>query len=63
MGDASRDGAAAGIRDFDPSSIARIGKPEEVASLVLFPASDESVYCTGSEFIVDGEMLAGSTFH
>ncbi|WP_272545471.1 glucose 1-dehydrogenase [Burkholderia cepacia] len=55
--------------DFDPSSIysglpiARIGKPEEVASLVLFLASNESAYCTGSEFIVDGGMLAGSTFH
>ncbi|RQT44146.1 glucose 1-dehydrogenase [Burkholderia cepacia] len=55
--------------DFDPSSIysglpiARIGKPGEVASLVLFLASDESAYCTGSEFIVDGGMLAGSTFH
>ena len=55
--------------DFDSSSIysglpiARIGKPDEVASLVLFLASDESAYCTGSEFIVDGGMLAGSTFH
>ena len=55
--------------DFDLSSIygglpiARIGKPDEVASLVLFLASDESVYCMGSEFIVDGGMLKISTFH
>ncbi|KVQ53170.1 hypothetical protein WT21_05070 [Burkholderia territorii] len=54
--------------DFDPSSlysglpIARIGKPGEVASHVLFLVSAESVHCTGSEFIVDGGMLAGSTF-
>ncbi|MBO9549401.1 glucose 1-dehydrogenase [Pseudomonas sp.] len=53
---------------FDPAQIysglpiPRIGQPEEVASLVLFLASDESSYCTGSEFIIDGGMLAGSTF-
>ena len=38
---------------------ARLGRPEEVASLVLFLASDESSYCTGSEFIIDGGQLAG----
>ncbi|WP_330995754.1 SDR family oxidoreductase [Burkholderia territorii] len=41
--------------------IARIGKPGEVASHVLFLVSAESVHCAGSEFIVDGGMLAGST--
>ena len=39
--------------------IPRLGRPEEVASLVLFLASDESVYCTGSEFVIDGGHLAG----
>jgi 3alpha(or 20beta)-hydroxysteroid dehydrogenase len=32
----------------------RAGTPEDVASLVVFLASDESAYCTGAEFIVDG---------
>lgn len=32
----------------------RVGTPEEVASLVLFLASDESSYCTGAEFLVEG---------
>ncbi|HEX7095565.1 MAG TPA: glucose 1-dehydrogenase [Acidimicrobiales bacterium] len=40
-------------------ALGRVGKPEEVANLALFLASDESSYCTGAEFIVDGGMLAG----
>lgn len=32
----------------------RMGKPEEVSSLMVFLASDESSYCTGAEFIIDG---------
>jgi 3alpha(or 20beta)-hydroxysteroid dehydrogenase len=39
--------------------IARIGRPDEVASLAVFLASDESSYCTGADFVVDGGMLAG----
>jgi len=37
----------------------RIGTSDEVARVVLFLASDESAYCTGSEFVVDGGMGAG----
>lgn len=36
----------------------RIAKPEEVSSLVLYVASDESSYCTGSEFVMDGGITA-----
>lgn len=39
--------------------IARFGKPEDVANAVLFFASDESSYCTGTSLIVDGGQLAG----
>jgi 3alpha(or 20beta)-hydroxysteroid dehydrogenase len=38
--------------------LGRIGQPAEVAALILFLASDESSYCTGSEFAVDGGWQA-----
>ncbi|KMK75124.1 glucose 1-dehydrogenase [Alkalihalobacillus pseudalcaliphilus] len=38
--------------------IQRVAKPEEVSHLVLFLASDESSYSTGSEFVVDGGLTA-----
>ncbi|HYK26464.1 MAG TPA: glucose 1-dehydrogenase [Streptosporangiaceae bacterium] len=39
--------------------IPRFAKSAEVSPLVVFLASDESSYCTGSEFVVDGGMLSG----
>lgn len=39
--------------------IKRHARVDEIASMVLFLASDESSYCTGSEFVVDGGGLAG----
>jgi 3alpha(or 20beta)-hydroxysteroid dehydrogenase len=36
----------------------RWARPEEVTELVIFLASDQSSYCSGAEFIVDGGMLA-----
>jgi 3alpha(or 20beta)-hydroxysteroid dehydrogenase len=37
----------------------RIGVPDDITHLVLFLASDESAYCTGTEFVIDGGMQAG----
>ena len=36
----------------------RQGKPEEVAAVVAFLASDDSAYMTGSDVVVDGGYLA-----
>jgi NAD(P)-dependent dehydrogenase (short-subunit alcohol dehydrogenase family) len=38
----------------------RFGTPQEVAAMVTYLAADESAYVTGSEFTIDGGLLAGS---
>ena len=39
--------------------LGRFGRPEEVASAVLFLASSEASFVTGSAMVVDGGMTAG----
>ena len=43
---------------FHNIALGRVGRPEELASMALFLASDESSYMTGSEMHVDGGYLA-----
>ncbi|MFJ7744649.1 glucose 1-dehydrogenase [Peribacillus sp. NPDC097295] len=38
--------------------LGRVAQPEEVSNMVLFLASDDSSYSTGSEFVIDGGMTA-----
>ena len=55
------------MRQMEPARVDRMVKvvpmrrpahADEVAQMALFLASDESSYCTGSEFIVDGGMTS-----
>ena len=39
--------------------IARPGRSDEVRRVVLFVASDDASYCTGTEFVVDGGYSTG----
>lgn len=39
--------------------LAKIGKSDDISSMVLFLASEEAGFCTASEFVVDGGTLAG----
>jgi 3(or 17)beta-hydroxysteroid dehydrogenase len=38
--------------------LGRLGRPEEVANMILFLLSDESTFSTGSEFVCDGGLTA-----
>jgi len=43
-------------------TIPRVGRPEDIASMVLFLASDESEWVTGQAMIVDGGLTVGPRF-
>lgn len=55
-------GATAAIADFyspEPFAVPRLGEPTDVTRLLLFLASAEASFITGSEYVIDGGLLLG----
>jgi len=52
----NKDEARVELRARQP--IGRLGRPEEIASMVRYLASDEAAFITGSVFTIDGGWTA-----
>ena len=48
------------LADSVDRPLQRVGRPEEIASAVLYLASDDASFITGTTLVVDGGGLAGS---
>ena len=55
-------GATVAIADLyspEPFAIPRLGEPSDVTRLLLFLASSDASFITGSEYVIDGGLLLG----
>ena len=53
LGETDRDGLVAA------TPMRRLGRPEEIAAMITFLASDDASFVTGAEMVVDGGYTAG----
>ncbi len=44
---------------FDHLPVPRVARPEEIAGMALYLASDDAAYVTGAELVIDGGLGAG----
>ncbi len=56
VAEAEREAEETRLKESHP--LGRLGKPEEIASMILYLASDEAAFVTGAEFVADGGYLA-----
>ena len=40
--------------------VGRLGKPDEITALAVYPVSDESRFVSGADIVIDGGLTAGS---
>lgn len=55
-GDSNEDAVIASWGTMHP--VGRVGRPEEVAEVIAFLASDRAAFITGAEYKIDGGMMA-----
>ncbi|MFC5143070.1 SDR family NAD(P)-dependent oxidoreductase [Actinomycetospora rhizophila] len=51
--------AIAELFDPEPFAVPRIGEPDEISRALVFLASPDAAFITGSELVVDGGLLLG----
>lgn len=51
--------AIAEVFDPEPFAVPRMGEPDEISRALLFLASPDAAFITGSELVIDGGLLLG----
>ncbi|MEJ2888704.1 SDR family NAD(P)-dependent oxidoreductase [Actinomycetospora aeridis] len=55
--------AIAEVFDPEPFAVPRLGEPDEISRALLFLASPDAAFVTGSELVIDGGLLLGPARH